>query len=613
MKISISKRKNSLLNPKENAYDKIVSYRGANKYISFTKFPKLGINPRSTFDTPIGIYTYPLDFLIDEHFVDGKIWAPYPGEESRTFAWIIEPASRVFDLNTGHIDVSNLSMLLYRYVFKLVEKHRIGFSKKDEVLAFEEIRNLGEEAYETAREDAGDDGDGRFVWYFTHNFATHSSEYLDGIIEANPHVLWNRMLRLLGYDVWVDDGDSIIHENEPTQAVFLTIKSFKLVEKIQIKEYNDLKAYENIPTNLKPSYLVKEKEVENRKYISVMENVANGLFLRRDRAYIEKNSAYPLLLDNIKSFKEPVLSKVLGFLLRESLMDRNSQSFRLHSTYHSRLVDKLKSLPISNISKLLLRGADYYLNLSFRVTRDAGLSLDPPYVELYDKILKSQNPILLLGLTAVSMDFNRRNFLLERLRTLRFDHEVKNSIIPAIEKGKEKDTLKRILSPKRLSKTELNFLVENNKKVWKYIYENKESVFRDFSFNEKRLEIIVDALTRKRIMLAPAALEAFNLVSTTTITKLYLMGVLLLGMEEPKNLFLEASRFAVSVLDKAKEYDLSDPRILAGLLAHKKLKDRTFFEDKIGDVDDLYQGLSHDKLTDKLREISYYGALGNLL
>lgn len=43
-------------------------------------------------------------------------------------------------------------------------------------------------------------------------------------------------------------------------------------------------------------------------------------------------------------------------------------------------------------------------------------------------------------------------------------------------------------------------------------------------------------------------------------------------------------------------------------------KDRTFFESKIETVkDDIYQGLSHDKLTDKLREISHYGAIGNLL
>ena len=54
-------RKFPTLNPKLSAYDQLKQYKDdPSIYISFTEINKIGINPVSKWDTPLGIYCYPL-------------------------------------------------------------------------------------------------------------------------------------------------------------------------------------------------------------------------------------------------------------------------------------------------------------------------------------------------------------------------------------------------------------------------------------------------------------------------------------------------------------------------------------------------------------------------
>lgn len=55
------KRKNPKINKKIGTFARLEQYKGRNDiFISYTEKNKIGINPKSEFDTPIGIYTYPL-------------------------------------------------------------------------------------------------------------------------------------------------------------------------------------------------------------------------------------------------------------------------------------------------------------------------------------------------------------------------------------------------------------------------------------------------------------------------------------------------------------------------------------------------------------------------
>jgi hypothetical protein len=55
-------------------------YRGkSNIFGSFTAIPKLGINPQTKYNTPVGVYSYPVDYILDQ--VSGDIFdVPFAGK-----------------------------------------------------------------------------------------------------------------------------------------------------------------------------------------------------------------------------------------------------------------------------------------------------------------------------------------------------------------------------------------------------------------------------------------------------------------------------------------------------------------------------------------------------
>ena len=61
------KRRNPEMNPHISAWDYVDKYKNdPDVYISFTTIDKIGINPRSVYNTPNGIYCYPLrEFYIE--------------------------------------------------------------------------------------------------------------------------------------------------------------------------------------------------------------------------------------------------------------------------------------------------------------------------------------------------------------------------------------------------------------------------------------------------------------------------------------------------------------------------------------------------------------------
>lgn len=67
-------RKNPELNPKTSINDIIIAATDKttsdiagikNLFVSFTAIDKLGINPKSTYATPLGIYSYPAEYVAE--------------------------------------------------------------------------------------------------------------------------------------------------------------------------------------------------------------------------------------------------------------------------------------------------------------------------------------------------------------------------------------------------------------------------------------------------------------------------------------------------------------------------------------------------------------------
>jgi hypothetical protein len=103
-------------NPRTSASDivKVLQYYSSLRgneyyYISYTMLDKLGINPRSGYNTPIGIYSYPLnDAMVSDIERSGlKAGVPYMGESP--YIWLFRPKNNTNGLVIGEYDTANFN------------------------------------------------------------------------------------------------------------------------------------------------------------------------------------------------------------------------------------------------------------------------------------------------------------------------------------------------------------------------------------------------------------------------------------------------------------------------------------------------------------------------
>ena len=101
-------RKNPELNPKISVNQEIISHLDnakklsgtavKNSFVSFTQIDKLGINPSSKYDTPLGIYSYPAEYVEKQTGKD-KPMSTLPFAGSSPFANIFSVRGNIVDLN----------------------------------------------------------------------------------------------------------------------------------------------------------------------------------------------------------------------------------------------------------------------------------------------------------------------------------------------------------------------------------------------------------------------------------------------------------------------------------------------------------------------------------
>jgi hypothetical protein len=227
-----------------------------NIYVSFTALPKVGLNPRSSFDTPLGVYAYPLQEMYRD-IVDDNI--PHGGEHP--YIQVLE-ANNVVELSQyGEADLT-------RDVAKLKAK----FAQASPVLAAAKVeletyyrRHARDPAagWDIAHEDRRtrdgriakliqdmDASGGSFdfmvhsewgfdskpktpagkMWNITRNIAIllAQNKPVTAITAKPSAVAWNVILRGLGYQAFSDKrGTGLIHENEPVSAVFLSASAYQ--------------------------------------------------------------------------------------------------------------------------------------------------------------------------------------------------------------------------------------------------------------------------------------------------------------------------------------------------------------------------------------------------
>lgn len=215
-------------NPELNA-DRLSGHRQALRYlidnnlvnnpnigISMTEVPKLGINPLSEYDTPLGIYFYPVDYYV--RIVTKERWGNIPGKklpfQHNT------PYIQIFSYNGDQLDISNVSDEEYnRIMGELTDwftPHMVEIAEK------------------ISESEARVKSNGGRLWHIMYYLTIHDKS------KWSPHVNWNNLIRALGYTSVIDRGKGIIHPNEPTQGFVADPTVITRLEQIQ-KSYKNPK------------------------------------------------------------------------------------------------------------------------------------------------------------------------------------------------------------------------------------------------------------------------------------------------------------------------------------------------------------------------------------
>jgi hypothetical protein len=202
-----------------------------NLFVSLTSIPKLGINPRSHYNTPLGIYAYPAEYVIQK--IGRKLplnKLPFAGDEPWVNIFRVSENSNVIDLDEVTQDMYNeycqrfVEILSKRYESPLETTNKAVVVFKDE-----------------ANREARVTTPGGKLWYVS----MEVSKAINNLYrEKTRSVTWNKLFRDVGIDGFIDMGKGIIHPSEPTQAVFFSMKPIQVLDRVQNKYSPDTREKE---------------------------------------------------------------------------------------------------------------------------------------------------------------------------------------------------------------------------------------------------------------------------------------------------------------------------------------------------------------------------------
>ena len=313
-------------------------------YISFTDLPKAGLNPASNYDTPIGVYCYPLKYYYERalkyydydegiklHNMDITKVIPYAGD--RSFLYVLESKEPLPDVSEysetdWNRDYKKLQEIVgdrrAKKIFDMaLREFKFDFSSN---LPF--ISNLWSVL--------------GFVSNY-HNFI--NSDYVpdheipDFMKSRKETVRKSVFLKRLGYYGFSDKtGLSVIHPNEPVQAFFLSTNDFKVIDKMELSNYRTNHHNKVMKVSDKPHSHIYRFIKKIKKFGNDYEGIAKYVFDNK----LGHNLKY--LPDEIKSFN-----------LVNELELKYFGTHQLHTFFNSTLPTKTQIDLFNNNPELLFQ------------------------------------------------------------------------------------------------------------------------------------------------------------------------------------------------------------------------------------------------------------------
>ena len=380
-------RKFPHLNPKISIHDTILKLAERDDtFVSFRDVLKGGLNPNSSWDTPIGIYMYPLKKSLETYGADKKLGIKFPFAIEKPYVYIVTKNSNIkeldMDIYTKQDGDRDVDKLIKIYSSKISEKILNDLKKDSPQLTKHKNVNVGA------------------FWYFCYKL----SEMLRSEKGGKSSVYWTKMLKTdLGYDLVIDGGNGVIHGNERCQAFFTSENTFTINTVIEKSNVETRINYEKIANNPKVLSIF----LGDRTNKLTHDIVRNLLHNSRDKqkmvdVLLSKNVS--LTDDNMRELitysTDP--QKMVDFLLSKNitLTDSNVRTLLTYSPDKQKMVDVLLSKNItltdSNVSILLSYSTDKQKMVDVLFSKNVSLTDDNVYYLLkYSPDLQKTIDVLL--------------------------------------------------------------------------------------------------------------------------------------------------------------------------------------------------------------------------
>jgi len=248
-------------------------------FVHLSDLEKIGIYPMSDFNTPVGVYTYPIKFVYetltagdDLPFADDRFHFHVLKANSNIKVWNLDDR-----YNSKHFDTD---------LEKLIKFNQENGSDATK----EELQRIIEDSSTKAIKKSPSG----IMWYILKESATMFNKHKSGaqnkrVYSNTPTLLWNYLIRVvLGYDLVNDTkGYGIIHPSEPLQAFFTSSRGYERIilgdhsaSSIPERIGNALKngKYDTIPDDYKTDeQLVRVVKQVNPYYIKYIENPSDAV------------------------------------------------------------------------------------------------------------------------------------------------------------------------------------------------------------------------------------------------------------------------------------------------------------------------------------------------
>jgi len=163
------------------------------------KVPHLGINPRPFHNDPIGIYAFPKDYVLSGGLEKN------PSFRESSYYYIVKPSSKANILNLSRMSYSDARDILIK----------MGIDSPDGESYMDDPRIFH---YSKGELKAG------------HKFWGVLEIVRKEIENSGRNSSWNLLFRNSGYNVLYDEGDAIIHSNEPSQIIYLESSAMEVLD-----------------------------------------------------------------------------------------------------------------------------------------------------------------------------------------------------------------------------------------------------------------------------------------------------------------------------------------------------------------------------------------------